>query len=56
MRYTAEYRGSYFPDEWCVVDEDVAPTGAAIAGAMGEEIARKIADALNAQEARHGRP
>jgi hypothetical protein len=50
MRFTAEHRGGDFDDdplEWCVVDEDVGPTGSAMAFGLSQKEAKDLALVLN---------
>lgn len=49
MRYkfTAEHRGEEFPDEWCVVDEDVEVSGNCVIYGVDESTAKALADLAN---------
>ena len=49
-RYTAEHRGEEFPNEWCVIDENIGPVGCAIAFGLYQDTAIKITRALNKYE------
>lgn len=52
MRYTAEHRGGDFDDdplEWCVVDEDLGPTGSAIAFGLTQMEAKDLTLELNTE-------
>ena len=52
-RYTAEHRGGDWfdkPDEWCVVDEEVGPFGAAFIFDLTEQEAKEEAYRLNKEE------
>jgi len=46
-RFTAELRGEEFPEEWCVIDEDVGFTGLAFAYGIDEPTAVALADLAN---------
>lgn len=37
-------------DEWCIIDEDVSPCGAMVAGRMTLKDAERIAKLLNEEE------